>query len=186
METVETLKGAVKHWYLTLILGIAFIGLGFWVFQTPLQSYIALAMLFSFAFLFTGGLEIKFAIFNRQHIGNWGWLLTVGIVDIVVGTYLVTHPLVSVELLPYFVAFVILFRSLSGVGWAFELKKKEVIDWSYILIVSVIGMFFALILLWKPLLAGMSVVYYTAMAFMFLGAFYIYLSFRLRKISKKE
>ena len=46
-QIIKTGKNAIKHWYLSLILGILFIFVGIWVFITPVSSYFTLAILFS-------------------------------------------------------------------------------------------------------------------------------------------
>lgn len=50
METsdLQTLKGSAKQWYLLLILGLIFIAMGIWVFFTPVSSFVALSLFFSF------------------------------------------------------------------------------------------------------------------------------------------
>jgi uncharacterized membrane protein HdeD (DUF308 family) len=183
-ETLSNLKDAIKHWYLSLILGIVFIAVGIWVLRTPLESYVALAVLFSFTFLFAGILEIAFALGNRNRLSNWGWSLAGGIVDLLIGTLLVSHPTISIFVLPFYVGFAVLFRSIMTIGWSIELKNRNLPDWGYLMAIGVLGLLFSFVLLWNPLFAGMTIVFYTAWAFIAIGAFNIYLSLRLRALSK--
>jgi len=134
--------------------------------------------------LITGILEIAFAIANRKGLNNWGWSLASGIIDFLIGILLVSQPAISILILPFYVGFAILFRSVMAMGWAFELKKRAVSDWGYLLAVGILGLLFSFILLWNPLFAGMTIVIYTGWAFIIIGSFQIYLSFRLKKLSK--
>lgn len=177
----KAVKNTAKHWYLLLLLGIIFIVAGILVFRTPVASYITLSILFALTFLFTGLLQIIYAIANRKELDNWGWSLTGGIIDFLIGVLLVSQPAVSLIALPFYVGFGILFRSIMAIGSSIELRNEKVTDWGYLLVVGILGLIFAFIMLWNPLFAGMTIVFYTALAFIFVGSFYVYLSFRLKK-----
>jgi len=45
----ESVLSAVKHWWVSLLLGIVFVAAGIWVAMTPLSSYVALSIFFSAA-----------------------------------------------------------------------------------------------------------------------------------------
>ena len=49
-QLFKNIKNAVKHWYLSLIVGILFLLFGFWILKTPMESYITLALLFGVIF----------------------------------------------------------------------------------------------------------------------------------------
>jgi uncharacterized membrane protein HdeD (DUF308 family) len=71
-ETFKSIKDAINHWYLLLILGIIFIVTGIWAIITPAATYLSLAILFSVAFFVTGILEIIFSISYRKQLDGWG------------------------------------------------------------------------------------------------------------------
>lgn len=181
--TIREAKDSIKHWYFSLILGIILIAVGIWVFLTPVSSYIALSILFSITFLIAGIMEITFSVVNRGQLRHWGWTLVGGIVDLLIGILLISQPALSLVVLPFYVGFAILFRSIMAIGWAIELKRQAVADWGYVLIFGILGAIFSFILLWNPLFAGMTIVFYTALAFIMAGCFQVYLSLKLRKLS---
>lgn len=172
---------ATSHWYLPLLLGILFIALGVWVLVTPLESFLALAIFFAVTFLISGVLEIVYAISNRHSINKWGWSLAVGIVDLVIGIILVSTPALSMVVLPLYVGLGVLFRATLAVGWAFELKRREVPNWGWLLVIGILGLLFALIMLWNPLFGGLTIVIYTGLALISIGLFQVFLSLRLKK-----
>lgn len=185
METQNfgSIRKTGKYWYLLTLLGIAFILVGVWVFRTPLQSYITLSVLFALTFLFTGIMELIYAISNRKLLDNWGWSLAGGIIDFLIGIMLVANPQISLLVLPFYVGFAILFRSIMAIGWSIELKKHKVLSWGSLLGMGIIGLVFAFIMLWNPVFAGLTIVFYTAAAFIVTGVFQIYLSVRLKKLT---
>lgn len=183
MEKVD-LKNTAKHWYMSLFLGIVLILMGFWVFSTPLASYLTLSILFAITFLLTGIIELFYAFANHGRADSWGWSLVNGIIDVIIGILLVSHPLGSMLVLSYFVGFGILFRAIMAIGWAMDLRRQKVPGWGYLLFISILGLFFAFVLLLNPVFAGLTIAYYTALAFVLIGISQVYLSFRLKHLSK--
>ncbi|TAM99194.1 MAG: HdeD family acid-resistance protein [Chitinophagaceae bacterium] len=181
-QTLKIVKNSVGGWYLLLILGIIFIIVGIWVWVTPLASFIALSMLFAIAFLVTGILEIIYAVNNTKRQEGWGWSLATGIFDLLIGIILVSRPDISMVALPFYVGFVLFFRSILAISWSIELSKLRANNWGLLLILGILGIIFSFILLWNPLFAGMTIVLYTGLAFVMVGLAQIFLSFRLKKI----
>lgn len=182
-QTVEPLNNAVKHWYLSLIMGVFFIFFGIWVIQTPLESYLALSVLFSLTFFLNGVTEIFYFISNRLTVNHWGFGLAFGIVDLLFGIWLISSPQVSIQILPFVVGFVLLFRSATAIGVAFDLKERGIHDWWLVLIISLFAMFFSFAIIFNPVLGGMTLVMLTAMALLSYGIFRIFLAFKLKQFN---
>ncbi len=171
---------SAKHWYLSLILGVLFIAIGIWVLMTPLQSFITLAMFFSFTFFVNGILEIIYYLSNRNTTSNWGWGLIAGIFDLLFGLWLITSPQVSVEILPIYIGIMLLFRSLTAIAIAIELHGSIIKSWGWLLFIGILGTVFSFMMIWNPLFGGMTIIFWTAWAFISVGVFRIFLSFNLR------
>lgn len=186
METLslKTINNSIKHWYLLLIVGLIYIAMGIWVFLTPLSSYLALALLFSISFLVSGISEIIFAISNRQELDSWGWKLASGLLTAIIGLVLIASPLLTITTLPLFVGFVVLFRSIMAISFSIELKSYGVTQWGGLLFFGILGLIFSYILIWNPVFAGLTLVYWTGLALITLGIFSIYFSIQLNKLRK--
>ena len=178
----KSIKNSVKYWWILLIIGLLFVGLGIYTFVFPTASYVALSVFFAVSFLFSGISEIIFSISNKDEIDSWGWTLTYGIITAIVGFMLVVNPILSLEVFAYYVGFLVLFRSISGISYAFDLKNYGVKDWGFSLCISIISLILAIILLWTPQLAGLTAVLWLGMAVITSGLFAIFLSFQLKKI----
>ncbi len=179
---IKMVVNSVKHWYLPLIAGLIFIGVGIYSFMQPVESYLALTIVFSLAFLFNGISDIAFAVANRENMEGWGWDLAMGILTTLVGILLISNPAISMLTLPFYVGFVVMFRSISAIGTSLELKKYYVQDWGYLLAIGILGVIFSFILLFNPGFAGLSIVIWTALAFITIGIFSIYFSLKLKKL----
>jgi len=179
---IKTVTNTIKYWFIPLLIGVLFIAIGIYTMRTPLESYVTLSKLFSVAFVISGILEIIFSISNREEMDNWGWTLIFGLINLIIGVLLLLHPEVSIITLPYFVGFLVLFRSIGAVSYSIDLKNFRVLDWGNLLVFGVLGIIFSFILLWNPMFAGLTVVLWTGIALIAAGAYSIYLSFKLKKV----
>ena len=117
METVfNEIKHSVKNWWTSLLLGIVYIIVALWLMFSPLSSYVALSIVFSISMLISGILEIIFSLSNRKGVPSWGWYLVGGIIDLILGIYLIAYPMVSMEVIPFIIAFWLMFRGFSSTG----------------------------------------------------------------------
>lgn len=182
-DTFEPIKDTIKHWYLPLIMGIVFIAVGILALTTPKETYLSLAVLFSVSFLIVGLIEIIFSISFRKQLDGWGWSLASGILSSIIGVLLIIHPQISVITLPLFVGFVVLFRSMMAIAWSIEFKKYKVPDWGWLLFAGIVGVILSFILIWNPVIGGLTVVVFTGIALITVGVFHIHFSIDLKKLN---
>lgn len=181
----KLIKSTVKTWWLPSISGILFFLLGFWVLTTPVSSYLALVLLFQLSFLFTGIFEIGYALSNREVLDNWGWILGGGVLNVLFAGILVAHPGLTAEVLPIYVGFILLFRSMIGISWAVDMKRWDLHNWRWTMFSAILGIIFSAIMILNPLFGKLAIVYYTAIALMLWGMVQIFLSFGIRKLNRK-
>lgn len=179
---LKSFTKTVKHWYFPLILGVLFIICGLYVFISPAETYLTLALLFALSFLVWGLSDMFFSIDNRKSLRSWGWYFVGGLVSLLMGFYLLIHPVVSMEVLPFVVGFMLLFRSFELLGFAFEVKEAGVLNWGNLAIASVLGIIVSFVLLAWPVFTGVWLVVLTGLAFIFTGIASIILSLNLKKL----
>lgn len=179
---IETAAKVVKHWYFLLIVGLIFVATSIWVFATPLSSYLTLSTLFSVSFLLSGLFDIVFSVSNSGKMKGWGWNLVYGTVNVLIGLILISNPLISITTLPLYVGFAVLFRSVMAIGTSVDFSGYGVPGSGSLLFMGVLGVLFAIILLWNPGFAGLSLIIWTAVALLTVGVYSIYYSFQLKKM----
>ncbi|WP_315577896.1 DUF308 domain-containing protein [Hoylesella oralis] len=179
---LKSFTKTVKHWYFPLILGVLFIICGLYVFVSPAETYLTLALLFALSFLVWGLSDVFFSIDNRKSLRSWGWYFVGGLVSLLMGFYLLIHPVVSMEVLPFVVGFMLLFRSFELLGFAFEVKEAGVLNWGNLAIASVLGIIVSFVLLAWPVFTGVWLVVLTGSAFIFTGIASIILSLNLKRL----
>lgn len=183
MKTLfDRINFQVKNWWLSLIIGILFVGLGILLMFTPLQSYIALSIVFSVVMFVSGVFEISFAVSNRKNLSSWGWYLASGIIDLLIGLYLMYYPAMSMAVLPFIVAFWLMFRGFAGIGYAIDLQRYGTRDWGWYLVFGILAILCSVAVLWQPMIGALSVVYIVSFAFLFIGMLRIMLSFELKRL----
>jgi uncharacterized membrane protein HdeD (DUF308 family) len=180
----KTIRNDVKHWYLLLIVGLLYMCVGIWVFVTPLSSYVALSILFSVSFLVSGISDIVFSVSNRKELDSWGWKLAFGILSTIAGLILFSQPLISITALPLYVGFMALFYSIMAISFSIELRSYGIKNWASVLFIGILGIIFSCIILWDPLFAGLTLVYWTGLAFITVGVYRIIFSIQLNKLRK--
>ena len=173
METLflKSLKEAIKQWYIPLIVGVFFVIVSVIVFTSPESSLLTLSFLFALSFLIGGLFEIIFSITNRYQLENWGWTLALGIITTVIGISLIIHPKLSISVLAFYIGFIILFRSISAIGFALDIKRYRGKNWGGLLTLGILGTIFSFILIWNPVFAGL---------------FSITLAFQLKRLHKSS
>jgi len=177
------LESQIKHWWISLLLGILFVAMGIWVIMTPIASYLTLSIFFS-AVIFTSGVfGVFFSIANKEHMKGWGWHLIGSILDLVIGTILLIYPSLSMVVLPFVVGFWFMFSGFATIGVSGEFKSMGWKQSGWGIAFGVLMILFSFLLIINPLIGAVTVVYMTSMAFFTLGFFRIYLSFQLKKIN---
>ena len=173
MKTLfDEMEHAVKNWWLSLILGILY--------------NIALSVIFSISMLISGIIEIIFSISNRRGISSWGWYLAGGIIDLILGIYLVAYPLLSMEVIPFIVAFWMMFRGFSATGYSMDLKRYGTREWGWYMGFGILAIICSLIILWQPAVGALYVIYMLAFTFLIIGFFRVMLSFELKSLHKRS
>lgn len=183
---IDTIHFAVKNWWISLLLGLLYILIGVVLMFTPLAGYVALSVLFSVAMFVSGTLEIVFAASNRKNISSWGWYLAGGIIDLILGVFLMANVGLSMAVLPFIVAFWLMFRGFSSTGYAMDLKHYGTHNWGWYMAFGILAILCSIAIIWQPGLGAFSLVYMIAYALLIMGIFRVMLSFELKNLHKRS
>ena len=178
----ESLKKAVQYWWTYLIAGILLLIVSGLVLAHPAASYVGLSVYFAVAILGSGIMYIAFSISNRDVLPGWGWYLTGGVIDIIIGIYLLTYPVVAAATLPLYIGFWLLFRSFSAMSTGFDLRAMGVKGWGWISALAVLGLALSVSILFSPNFGAATVILFTSFAMLALGVVSVVIAFRLRNL----
>ncbi len=178
----NSIKSAVKNWWILTILGVLFILLGIWVFRNPLESYVGLSLYFSIAMFIGGVFQIFFSISNKDILPGWGWQLMGGILQVLFGYVLTKNPQITMAILPFFVGFWLMFRSISLASFSLELRSFLLPNWWLYLLFAILIGIFSFFILTRPIIGGITIVTWTGMALILAGIAQIAISMDLKKL----
>jgi uncharacterized membrane protein HdeD (DUF308 family) len=164
----------IKHWWVFLLRGLGFIIVGIYMLTSPVTGYAALSFLFGAIIIIAGIAEIIHAYANR-YIAGQVWRFFIGIIDLVLGIVLVTHLIVSMTLLPYILALWFLFRGISLFSFSGSIHRS-----SWLTIGGIACILFALLIIFDPAFGAMTILLWTALAFIITGMFNCLLAFKLK------
>lgn len=182
----NSVKRAVKNWWISLLVGILAVIVGVWCLARPDQSLLAMTYVFVANFLICGVLDIVFAVSNRNILTGWGWTLTSGIFEILMGILLLTLPTpVITTILIYMIGFWMLFRAVWGIGESCQLQFMGVKGWGWLLAFSILAVIFSFIYLLSPVFAGVFLIVFIGFALIVYGIFRIVLAMKFRSYYKE-
>ena|SRR5579872_2694860 len=185
MNTISSsIAASVKNWWWFIIKGLFLITAGVAVFARPLAGYVGLSILFSIVILGVGLSQIFFAVGNTRALKGWGWTLVAGIIDVAIGFFLLIYPLITMATLPFFVGFWLMFRAFFLMGISFDLSSLGIRNWAWYLVGGIFLLFLSGMILYYPAAGAVSIVAWSAVAFMVAGVFNIALAFKLNSIKK--
>ena len=165
---IDKMDYAVKNWWLSLLVGLL---------------YIIVAIYLMFV---SGLFEIAFALANKKGISSWGWYLAGGIIDLILGIFLMASPGLSMEVLPFVLAFWLMFRGFSATGYSMDLKRYGTRNWGWYMVFGILAILCSIGVIWQPALGAFTLVYMIAYALLIIGIFRVMLSFELKSLHKRN
>lgn len=181
---IKNSVATVNNWWVFMLTGIAFIAASFWVLNTPVESFMVLAMMFSILIFVNGISTTIFTISNRKYLEGWGWMLAGGIFDIVFGAFMMMNHEYSMGILPMFVGFWILFRAVNLITASLDLKKLGFSQWVWLLILGILLSVVGLLMVFDPTFGFVNVIYLAFIGLFFMGLSQVIFGNNLRKIKK--
>ncbi|MCO6536738.1 MULTISPECIES: HdeD family acid-resistance protein [Gilliamella] len=105
------------------VMGILYIFIGLMSFFQPVAVSSALTLVISFLLIMSGFTQI-FAAMNNRNLPRWGWVLTSGIITLILGFMIIAGwPYDSLWVLGMFLGIDLIFQGWAYVAIGFALKK---------------------------------------------------------------
>lgn len=116
----------IKGWrWLRILCGIAWITCGVLAFVWPGRTFLVLAAIIGWFFLFKGIFDIVFALVAWKELDVPWLLLIIGIIELGIGFWAAGHERNSIVLLVLWVAAAALFQGISDVIAAFQIRRLQ-------------------------------------------------------------
>lgn len=148
--------GCFKYWWLSLILGIIFLGLGILTFIFPFTSYLTMSIIFGITILISGIFYIVMS--TTRSMKGRGWLIISGLIEIVLGILLTLWPGLTAAILPYVLGFWLMFKGFTLIGIGSDMSDIKGSGWGWTIAWALGIIVCAFIILIYPLVFGMEAV----------------------------
>lgn len=182
---LKEITAVIKNWWVFALLGILFIGLGIYVFNQPVKTFVTLSAFFAASILASGIFQLWFAYSNKDEIEGWGWQLALAIMEVIIGIILFNNMDLTAVILPLYVGFWLLFRAFALVGFSFEMKSFGIKDWTLYFIFGLLLGLFAWCIIINPAFGGLTIITWVGIALLIAGVAHIFVALKLRRVKKK-
>lgn len=179
---IEDSKQAIRYWWLPMLIGAVLFLLGVLTFVFPSQSYLGMALIFGWVMLLSGIMEVLLTTSNSHFVTGRGWLITGGVIQIVLGVILIFNVGLSASTLPIFLGFWLLFRGFSTIGLGGDMHSMSIPGSGWTIFSGALLVLAALWVLFQPLVFGtIAVITWVGVSLIFAGVAAGSLSLQLRK-----
>lgn len=180
-----TFKGGItKYWWVPLITGLLAIGIGIWCLCSPASSLPVLAYAMAVIFCVAGFCNSIFAIANRKFAPGWGWSLALGLIELVLGIWLLCLPSpVLTSTFIYAVGIYLIFAAINAICEVCSVYSGRTSWVGWLVALLLIVILFSVIFLAGPIGGGIAVWIWIGISFIFFGCYRISLSMVIRKIN---
>ena len=182
----EILKSAgkvVRRWWLGLILGVLLVVAGLVVFCNPVESYMALSVMFGVLMLLSGLSELVVSLGSRNYFMMRGYSIVGGILDLLLGIFLCVYPQVTLVVLPVVIGIWLLYHSFMIIGFGGDLSAFRLPGSGWTIFGGVMMLVLGLLMVIMPLTVGVAALaFVTGCAMIVAGAVAIALSLKLRQL----
>jgi len=177
MNTVVKTKNS--NWWVSFLKGVILIILGVWLFESPVENLKNLSFAFGVLILIGGLLEVGLAFRSRKTHESWNRGLTSGIIDLLLGAFLMANPSFILLLITILVSMWLVFRGIVSIRYALILKNNQNQNWILGVIFGVLLIVIGVIFVWHPEVFGITLGVWAALAFISLGVFRILFAFKV-------
>lgn len=168
ISQLDRYRQVINNWWLGIIIGIACVIMGIVVFRYPGESYMALSVFFGIIILASGVSQIFVGAYAPKGTGR-GWLIASGVIEAVLGFILIFHLAVSAVVLPLFVGFWLLFRSLTMIGFAGDMRSAGIKGTGCTIFWAILLMICSFMILIFPAVGVGAIVVWLGVSFIVVG-----------------
>ena len=182
MNQEVTVTRKQQYWWVPLLFGVMLILIGIWILTSPQESFEKIAKIIGVIILISGTSQLIFTLAHRKEIPGWGFQLTGDLLDLTIGIILILNPAILLKVITLFVGIWFIANSITLFVKAVQAHKEGQGYWTWELGLGIFFIILAAIFLWHPMVIGLTIAIWTAIAFIALGIFRIALTLRLKNL----
>lgn len=181
----EKTEFLIKRWWLSLIVGIVAIAIGFIILVNPVTSYYIFAIWLGAAIFVSGLFGLILSTGSKNYFVRRGWIIVANIADIIIGLILMFNAIISEVFMPTLLGFWLLYRGATMLTQGFDLRDYGIRDAGWVIFYAALIIALAIAILWLPMTFGIeAVILFIAIAVIAYGISTISLSYRLWEVHR--
>ena len=181
----EKTEYLIKRWWLSLLVGIIAVVVGFIILVNPVTSYYIFGIWLGAAIFVSGIFGLIQSINSKNYFVRRGWLIVANIADIVIGLILMFNAIISEVFMPALLGFWLLYRGATMLIQGFDLRDYGIRDAGWVVFYAALIIALAVAILWLPMTFGIeAVILFIAIAVIAYGISTISLSYRLWEVHR--
>ena len=173
----------VKHRWLLLIAGLLCILAGIIVFVFPVQSYVALSIMFGVLILLVGAAQLIVAYSSGNYLAMKGYWIVGGVMALILGILLCIYPNVTLILLPVMLGIWMMYHSFMILAFGGDMENFNIRGSGMTIFGGGLLLILSVMVLLNPFGAGVATVLFVAgVGLIVFGALLCQLAMRLKTI----
>ena len=182
---VRRASRVVKMWWLLAIAGILCILAGIAVFVFPIQSYVALSIIFGVLVLLVGAAQLVIASSSNNYLAMKGYWVVGGVLDILLGIFLCIYPNVTLMLLPVMMGIWMMYHSFMILAFGGDMENFSIKGSGGTIFGGILLLILSIMVLINPFGAGVAtILVLTGVGLMVFGFILCWLATKLRTIHR--
>ncbi len=182
----ERSERLISNWWLSLIVGIVAIAVGFIVMVNPTTSYYTFALWLGVVVFISGIAGLLQSLTSWNYFVRRGWIVMASVADLIIGLMLMLNALLSAVVLPIVLGCWLLYRGIVMLMQGVDLRSSSVRDAGWVIFYATLIVILAIAILWMPTTLGVeAVILFVAIAFIAYGISAVSLAFRLGEVHRR-
>ena len=174
-------KTITSSWYMILIKGIILTALSFFVLFNPKDTFKVAAFYLGVGFFIMGIILVIKGLPKRKEGETWNWEILEGIGDLILGFLLVVAPMALAAIIPILMGIWAGFYGVIQIIDSFKTPDNRLLR----LLIGIIIILLAGVLIFNPLLLGLTIAIWLGVLLLVAGVYNIYLAIKIKQ-GKKE
>ena len=184
-QDYEKTEYLIKRWWLSLLVGIIAIIVGFIILVNPVTSYYIFAIWLGAGIFISGLFGLMQSIGSKNYFVRRSWLILASIADLIIGLILLFNAIISEVFMPTLLGFWLLYRGATMLIQGFDLRDYGIRDAGWVIFYAALIIALAVAILWLPMTFGIeAVILFIAIAVIADGISTISLSYRLWEVHR--
>jgi uncharacterized membrane protein HdeD (DUF308 family) len=173
------------NWWALALRGIVAILFAILAFAIPGITLTVIVLLFGAYALVDGIFAIISAVRAARGHRRWGSFLIEGIVGIIIGLITFWVPILTLDVLIYFVAAWALVTGALEISAAIRLRRHIRGEW-ILLLTGIVSILFGVLVFWAPVLGAIAIAWWLAAYAFIFGILMLMLAFRLKSLDRTK